>query len=98
MNVSENLVSGNIVTSISDHLAQFLPIDQFKTNNNKNIYQRNFKSFNQEIFLEGIQNLNWNNVLELEKKVVDNSFNKFLLMVETLLDTYAPIQKLTKLN
>ena len=60
--ISENAISGNIVTSISDHLAQFLflSIDQFKTNNNKNIYQRKFKSFN--------QNLNWNNVLELEKK------------------------------
>ena len=46
---------------ISDHLAQFLflSIDQFKTNNNKNIYQRNFKSFNQQILLEHIQNLNW---------------------------------------
>ena len=93
--VSENAISGNIVTSISDHLAQslFLPIDQLKTNNNKNIYQRNFKCFNQQIFLEDIQNLNWNNVLELEKKDVDNSFDKFFLIVETLLYTYAPIQK-----
>ena len=68
--ISENAISGNIVTSISDHLAQllFLPIDQLKTNNNKNIYQRNFKSFNQQIFLEDIQNLNWSNVRELEKK------------------------------
>ena len=70
--ISENAISGNIVTSISDHLAQFLflPIDQFKTNNNKNIYQRNFKSFNQQIFLEDIQNVNWNNVLELEKNTL----------------------------
>ena len=97
-NISENAISRNIVISISDHLAKFLflPINQFKTNNNKNIYQRNFKSFNQQIFLEDIQNLNWNNVLELEKKDIDNSFDKFFLIVETLLDTYAPIQKLTK--
>ena len=96
--ISEDKISGNIITLNSDHLAQFLflPIDQFGTNNNKNIYQRNFKSFNQQIFLEDIQNLNWNNVLELEKKDVDNSFDKFFLIVETLLDTYAPIQKLTK--
>ena len=68
--ISKNATSGNIVTSISDHLVQFvfLPIDQFKTNNNKNIYQRNFKGFNQQIFLEDIKNLNWNNVLELEQK------------------------------
>ena len=77
-------MSGNMVTSISDHLAQFLflPIDQFKTNNNKNIYQRNLKSFNQQIFLEDIQNLNWNNILELENQDLDNSFNNFFLMIE----------------
>ena len=70
--ISENTISGNIVTSISDHLAQFLflPIDQLKTNNNKNIHQSNFKSFNQQILLEDIQNLNWNIVLELEKKTL----------------------------
>ena len=91
-------MSGNIVTSISDHLAQFLflPIDQFKTNNNKNIYQRNLKSFNQQIFLEDIQNLNWNNILELENQVLDNSFNNFFLMIETVLDPYVPIKKLNK--
>ena len=30
------------------------------------------------------------------KKDIDSSFNKFFLMIEMLLDTYAPIQKLTK--
>ena len=91
-------MSGNMVTSISDHLAQFLflPIDQFKTNNNKNIYQRNLKSFNQQIFLEDIQNLNWDNILELENQDLDNSFNNFFLMIETVLDTYVPIKKLNK--
>ena len=96
--ISENAISGNMVTSISDHLAQFLflPIDQFKTNNNKNIYQRNLKSFNQQIFLEDIQNLNWSNILELENQDLDNSFNNFFLMIETVLDTYVPIKKLNK--
>ena len=60
MGISKNAMSGNIVTSISDPLSQFLflPNDQFKTNDDKNIYQRNFKSFNQQIFLEDIQTLN----------------------------------------
>ena len=34
--------------------------------------------------------------MSLNKKDVDNSFDKFFLIVKTLLDTYAPIQKLTK--
>ena len=72
MDIPEKAISGNIGKSISDHLAQllFLPIDEFKTNNNKNIYQCNFKSFNQQICLQDIQNLNWNNALELEKKTL----------------------------
>ena len=43
--ISENLISGNIVTSISDHLTPFLhlPTDQFTRNHNRDIYQRNFK-------------------------------------------------------
>ena len=78
-NISENPISGNIITSISDYSPQllFLPIDQSKPNNKKTIHQRNFKSFNQQIIIEDTQNLNWNNVLEVEKKGVDNSFNKF---------------------
>ena len=78
--ISVDATSGNTVTSISDHLAQFLflPIVQFKTNNNKNIYQCNFKNFSQQIFLEDIQNLNWNKILELEKKDVDNYVDKFI--------------------
>ena len=39
---------GNIVTSISDHLAQFLflSVGQLKMNDKKNIYQHNFETFN----------------------------------------------------
>ena len=92
--ISENAISGNFATSISDDLAQFvfLPIDQFKRNHN----QHNLRHFHQQTFLDDIQDRNWNNVLELGKIDVDNPFNKFFLMFEKLLETYSPIQKLTK--
>ena len=61
-------------------------------NDNKNVYQHNFRSFNQQIFLDDIQTGTFLSF----KRVVDNSFNKFFVMIEMLLDTYAPIQKLTK--
>ena len=97
---SENTISANIVSSIFDHLVQFLflPIEKFKRNNNKDINQRNFKLFDKETFLEDIQSLNWNNVLELDKKDVNNSFNKLFLIFETFIETYVPIQKLTKVK
>ena len=68
-----------MVRSISDHLDKISISDklQFKNNHNKDIYQRNCKHFDQQVFLEDIQNMNWNNVLEHNKKDVYNSFNKF---------------------
>ena len=77
--ILENKISGNIVTSIYDELTQFLirQIDQFKRNHNNDIYQRNFKHLEQQIFLEDIQNLNWNIVLNLDKKDISDSLNKF---------------------
>ena len=60
--------------------------------------QRIFKFFDKETFLEDIQSLNWNNVLELDKKDVNNSFNKLFLIFETFIETYVPIQKLTKVK
>ena len=62
-------------------------------NDNKNVYQHNFRSFNQQIFLDDIQT---GTTFLSFKRDVDNSFNKFFVMIEMLLDTYAPIQKLTK--
>ena len=42
----EEPISGNTITSISDHLAQFLlfPIEKTKDSKKKEIYKRNFKS------------------------------------------------------
>ena len=75
----ENKISGNIVTLIYDELTQFLilQIDQFKRNHNNDINQRNIKHLEQQIFLEDIQNLNWNIVLNLDKKDISDPLNKF---------------------
>ena len=93
----ENLHTGNILTSISDHLAQFLlfPIKAHKTQKEE-IYQRNFKHFNEEEFLRELNNLDWDRVLELNANNTNRSFNKFLETIEKLLDAYAPITKLSK--
>ena len=93
----ENLCSGNILTSISDHLAQFLlfPIKAQKKQKEE-IYRRNFKHFNEKDFLKDLKNINWNRVLELNKNNTNQSFDKFFATIEKLLDVYAPITKLSK--
>ena len=88
----EEVRGGNLISSVSDHLAQyfFLNNTEIETSKKK-MYQRNIKNFNKEAFEIDLKNIQWNNALKLDKKDVDESFKSFLNIFEILLDTYAPV-------
>ena len=92
------VIAGNISATLSDHLAQFLlfPIKRTKPESKVNNYCRNFKRFDPKVFLQDLQNINWHTALKLDEENVDNSFDRFFQIIETLLDTYAPIEKLSR--
>ena len=92
------VIAGNISATLSDHLAQFLlfPIKRTKPESKANNYCRNFKRFDPKVFLQDLQNINWHTALKLDEENVDNSFDRFFQIIETLLDTYAPIEKLSR--
>ena len=50
----------------------------------------------QKIFLNDLKSLNWETSLSITKEDVNHSFRKFLNIVETLLDTYAPVSPFYK--
>ena len=85
------------MTSISDHLAQFFlfPLSQTTRDKKKEIYKRTFKHFNAENFLNDVQNFDWDQALKIDKKLVDKSFDKFFNILELLLDTHAPLKRLS---
>ena len=60
------------------------------------MYQRNFTKMDKKNFLNDLRNLNWETALSIVKKDVNCSFKKFLNIIETLLDTYAPLSPLSK--
>ena len=82
----------------SDHLAQFLLFSTkwTKPESKANNYCDNFKWFDPKVFLQDLQNINWHTALKLDEENVDNSFDRFFQIIETLLDTYAPIEKLSR--
>ena len=49
----------------------FLLIDQLELNQSKDIFQSNFKHFDQKTFLEGTQGLNW-----MSSRSMSSSFAK----------------------
>ena len=94
-----NTTSGNITSSISDHLPQFLIINNFKINNippKHNIYKRNFKQFNEEKFTKQLSRINWNDTLNTQNNDIHQSYKAFLNTVNTLLDKHAPEKKINK--
>ena len=92
---NEEVTSGNILTSISDHLAKFLlsPLSQINHGKKKEIYKRTFKLFKAENFLNDVENVDWDQALKIDEKVVDKSFDKFFNIFELLLDTHAPLKR-----
>ena len=90
--------SGNITLSISDHLAQFLsiPLDfNFKTSQNIK-YKRNMKDFDRENFFLDLLSIDWDEILQLEKEDPNHSFKRYYQVINSLIDKYMPLQKMTK--
>ena len=90
-------VSGNITTYISDHLPQFLIIEDLKQTPNKEIPTislRNYKNFSDDAFKEGLCELDWSLVTENSK--VNLGFNTFVQLVNRILDKHAPIKVIEK--
>ena len=57
---TEDTISGNILPTISDHLAQFIlyPMEQLKRDNKMDIYKRSFKNFKPQDFQRDLENIN----------------------------------------
>ena len=96
--IQANIVTGNIVTEISDHLTQFISIPHEGIidikNNNADIYRRNFKNLNHDKFKEDFNKINWKNLFSADN--TDTAYDSFLDNFEKLLDKHAPIEKVSK--
>ena len=98
---AENL-SGNLTTSISDHLPQFviLPLSEKLSKPEKNnTYKRNFKNINKDQLLHDFSAINWQNTLNLDRNDSNYSFNAFFENVNNrILDKHAPFRKISNRN
>ena len=91
--------SGNLTIQISDHLLQFVLLEGFfKEDLPKkiNIYERNFKHFNEREFEEALKICDWDSILPLHQNDPDLSMNNLYNNTIDLLDEFAPDRKLTE--
>ena len=91
--INEAALSGNLVTDISDHHAQFLITPKILENNpNKVTLRRSYKNFNNELFKNDLLKTDRESLLKTSLNDVNFSFEQFLLKLNNLLDIHAPFK------
>ena len=90
-----NCISGNITTSISDHLPQFIVLDSLLGTStdvdSSQILYRSFKNFNEENFSNDINEINW--AFATENNDINLGFETLLRLIDKTLDKHAPVKK-----
>ena len=97
--IDPDMISGNLAIGISDHLPSFL----VKSKNSQkhmpkkhNIYTRDTKNFDRENFILGNISIDWNETLDLNKNDPSISLTNWFSKMNSLLDRYMPLKKVTK--
>ena len=89
-NLENNVISGNIITDLSDHYSQFITISRekidFKT---IDVYRRDFSSFSIDCFRKDVSEQNfYSNDLDVNAK-----FGNFYTKLEACVNRHAPLKR-----
>ena len=95
---TNNILAGNVATSISDHLTQFL----ITTNENKSlpekgqIDKRTYRNYTKDKFLIDLKQINWNSCLKTNQNDPHQSFELFFQKLDQLFENHCPKKRITK--
>ena len=93
---TSEIFSGNLTTSISDHLAQFKIMPHSKMHTPPEpIVRWRFKTFKNAKFIQDISNVEWDNHAK-DNNDVNDSIKKLIETFDCILNKHAPYKKLTK--
>ena len=91
-----NAISGNLVSKISDHLPQFLSVDNLKVNYKVlNYYKNDFSKFGEEKFFNDFSLLDWNNISS-DYVDANSKFGIFYDQISQFINSHVPRRKLSK--
>ena len=89
-------VSGNLLWDISDHLPNFLIINELSCSYHKPmIYKRDYSSYKEEEFLAEIQSVNWEEVFPAQVDI-EQLFNSFHKKLTEIVYKHVPLKRVSK--
>ena len=92
-------LSGNIMHSISDHLIQFVILEDFITPKllpKTNLYKRNFDNFDNNKLKEHLRKIDWINEIWKNGNDINEISETFYKTLNEIVDRHAPLAKVTK--
>ena len=95
----QEIESGNVTSTFSNHLPQFIFLQDFFSKipvTKSNILRRHWKKFESSKFISDSNQINWEQILCIEENDVNFSMNKYLPKIDSLLDTDASFKKPNK--
>ena len=95
---SSKITSGNFIIGISDHLAQFVILENTTLNTQASFEKtyKDWKNFQKDKFVIEFKDFDWQSHMKLEQNNPDTSFKNFFNKLTNLIDQYTPTRKLSK--
>ena len=96
--INEKMISGNITTSISDHLTQYLIVSSTQKQNltsKKQIEINSFKNYKKEDFLADLTDIYWKGNLLIDQNNPHQSFRLFFDKVNCVFNKHCPRKIIT---
>lgn len=92
---SDNITSGIATFDISDHLPIFCMINTEVNKDKENIMYRDFTNFDHKSYLKELNNINWNQIIELSTDLHEATANT-INMITSIVNKYAPVKILSR--
>jgi hypothetical protein len=95
--ISHHTISGNVVYDISDHLPNFLILNNFSTlDKNFEAFRRDYSNFNEWNFIQDVQAADWTN--NAANNDVNLLFDSFYAKLSNIVDRHMhiPNKKISK--
>ena len=90
-NIADEIISGNIYLTLSEHFSQFASMKRPKLDKRKIVmYSRDFSKFSETDYRDDVSIQSWN----LQSTDCNNVMNDFLFKLEGCAERHAPIKKL----
>ena len=99
--ISNDIISGNIIALISDHLPQFLISPNTfadPPSNKSNVFERGWSNFEQTNFVLDYFHIDWLTILKHDEKNVNSATNNFLDTINSVLNNMLHSKKLTSIS